>query len=115
MSTVPAAEPVVDLASVSRSFPGPPAVIALRGVDLRIEAGEYVSIVGPSGSGKSTLLHLLGLLDRPTEGEYRLDGVDTGTLTEPQRAALRGSHIGFVFQTFHLLATARWWRTSLWP
>ena len=104
MSTVPAAEPVVELASVSRSFPGPPTVDALRGVDLRIEAGEYVSIVGPSGSGKSTLLHLLGLLDRPTEGKYRLDGVDTGTLTEPQRAALRGSHIGFVFQAFHLLS-----------
>ena len=103
MSTVPAVAPVVELASVTRAFAGSPTVEALRGVDLRIDAGEYVSIVGPSGSGKSTLLHLLGLLDRPTGGTYRLDGVDTRTLSEPERAALRGRRIGFVFQAFHLL------------
>ena len=99
-----AGAPVVELDGVGRSFPGPPPVHALRSVDLGIHAGEYVSIVGPSGSGKSTLLHLLGLLDQPTTGTYRLDGVDTSTLSERARAVLRGSRIGFVFQAFHLLA-----------
>jgi putative ABC transport system ATP-binding protein len=98
------AAPVVELQGVSRSFPGPPEVHAVRGVDLVIEAWEYVSIVGPSGSGKSTLLHLLGLLDLPTSGTYRLDGVDTSQMAEGERAAWRGRKIGFVFQSFHLLA-----------
>jgi len=79
-------------------------VIALEATDLRIEAGQYVSIIGPSGSGKSTLLHILGLLDRPTAGEYLLDGVRAGTASERDRSALRGGRIGFVFQSFHLLA-----------
>jgi putative ABC transport system ATP-binding protein len=96
--------PVVELRSVSRAFPGPPEVRAVTDIDLVIEAGEYVSIVGPSGSGKSTLLHLLGLLDLPTSGTYRLDGVDTSQMTEGERAAWRGRKIGFVFQAFHLLA-----------
>ena len=96
--------PVVVLDGVARTFPGPPPVVALRPTDLVVEAGEYLSIVGPSGSGKSTLLHLLGLLDRPTAGTYRLDGRDTGRLSDRQRTALRGRHIGFVFQAFHLLA-----------
>ncbi len=95
--------PVVDLVDVSRSFPGPPQVDALRGVDLRVELGDYVSIIGPSGSGKSTLLNLLGLLDRPTSGEYLLDGVPTGSASESVRSSLRGGRIGFVFQSFHLL------------
>jgi putative ABC transport system ATP-binding protein len=95
--------PVVELSAVSRSFPGPPEVQAVTDVDLVIEAGEYVSIVGPSGSGKSTLLHLLGLLDVPTAGTYRLDGEDTSQMTEGERAAWRGRKIGFVFQAFHLL------------
>lgn len=68
-----------------------------------IERGDYLALVGPSGSGKSTLLHLLGLLDRPTTGTYHLNGIDTGLLTEPERAGLRASDIGFVFQAFHLL------------
>ncbi|MEZ5374940.1 MAG: ABC transporter ATP-binding protein [Acidimicrobiales bacterium] len=97
--------PVVELSGVSRTFAGTPPVEALRSVDLVIEAGDYLAIVGPSGSGKSTMLHLLGLLDSPTEGSYRLDGVDTADLDERERAALRGSSIGFVFQAFHLLAT----------
>jgi putative ABC transport system ATP-binding protein len=99
-STVPA---VVELVDVTRSFPGPPVVDALRSVNLRIDAGDYVSIIGPSGSGKSTLLNLLGLLDRPTSGDYLLDGVATGRASESVRSALRGGRIGFVFQSFHLL------------
>src|SRR5690606_15623174 len=90
--------PVVEMTGIGRTFPGPPEVHAVRGVDLSVRAGEYVSIVGPSGSGKSTLLHLLGLLDRPTRGSYRLDGVEVGDLPERRRAALRASRIGFVFQ-----------------
>jgi putative ABC transport system ATP-binding protein len=95
---------VVEMIGVGRSFPGPPEVHAVRAVDLRIEAGEYVSIVGPSGSGKSTLLHLLGLLDRPTSGTYLLDGEDVSELSERRRSTVRGERIGFVFQAFHLLA-----------
>lgn len=97
------APPVVELNEVSRSFPGPPPVTALHPVSLRVEAGEYLSIVGPSGSGKSTLLNLLGLLDRPSSGEYWLDGIATHTVEERRRTALRGGLIGFVFQAFHLL------------
>lgn len=76
---------------------------AVREVDLRIDSGEYLCIVGPSGSGKSTLLQLLGLLDRPTSGSYRLSGVEVESLSERRRSALRGLGIGFVFQAFHLL------------
>jgi len=95
--------PVIDLRGLSRSFPGDPPVEALRRVDLTVQRGDYVSIVGPSGSGKSTLLHILGLLDRPTAGDYLLDGVSTATVSEDERARLRGGRIGFVFQAFHLL------------
>jgi putative ABC transport system ATP-binding protein len=97
------ATPVVEMTGVQRVFPGPPEVAAIRHADLVIRTGEYLSIVGPSGSGKSTLLHLLGLLDTPTGGTYRLDGVDVSTLRERRRAVLRGERIGFVFQAFHLL------------
>jgi putative ABC transport system ATP-binding protein len=95
--------PVVELIGVSRSFPGEPPVHALRNVDLVVDRGEYVAVVGPSGSGKSTLLNVVGCLDRPTAGTYRLDGIDVGQLTGDQRAAARGRRIGFVFQGFHLL------------
>ncbi len=95
--------PVVEFLEVARSFPGTPTVHALRACSLSINTGEYVSIVGPSGSGKSTMLNLLGLLDQPTSGDYLLDGVNTSTLNEDERAHLRGSSIGFVFQSFHLL------------
>ena len=98
-------EPVVDIVGVSRVFDSTPPVHALRDVNLTVEAGEYVSIVGPSGSGKSTLLNILGLLDRPTEGSYYLDGIDTSRLNDKRRAAMRGQRIGFVFQAFHLLNT----------
>jgi len=95
--------PIVQLTNVTRSFPGPPEVQALKAINLRIDKGEYVSIVGPSGSGKSTMLNVLGLLDRPSVGEYYLDGELTQLASEDERAALRGGKVGFVFQSFHLL------------
>jgi ABC-type lipoprotein export system ATPase subunit len=79
-------------------------VVAVRDVDLTLERGESVAIVGPSGSGKSTLMNILGCLDRPTSGHYLFEGVDVGHLTDDERAALRAEKIGFVFQSFHLLA-----------
>lgn len=95
---------MIELRDVSREFQvGDECVHALRHVDLTIRAGEYVAIMGPSGSGKSTLLNILGLLDRPNAGSYRLAGVETTTLDEEQRAQLRQQQIGFVFQAFHLV------------
>jgi putative ABC transport system ATP-binding protein len=95
--------PVIEFDGTGRTYPGPPPVTALRPARLVVGRGEYVTVVGPSGSGKSTFLNLTGLLDRPTEGVYRLDGIDTAALDERDRTALRGRRIGFVFQSFHLL------------
>jgi len=95
--------PVLRLAAVRREFESDPPVVALDVVELTVGTGEYLAIVGPSGSGKSTLLNVLGLLDRPTAGVYELDGIDTGALSDRERAALRAERIGFVFQSFHLL------------
>lgn len=82
---------------------GDSVVKALDGIDLRILKGEYVAIMGPSGSGKSTMMNLLGCLDRPTEGTYRLNGTDVGRMDDDRLSAVRGREIGFVFQSFNLL------------
>ena len=103
-ATPPDTVPAIELRDVTRSFPGPPEVQALKGVSVSVADGDYVSVTGPSGSGKSTMLNILGLLDRPTVGEYRLGGVLTGALGEDERAALRARHLGFVFQAFHLMS-----------
>lgn len=95
--------PVVELEGVTRTFPGSPPVEAVKDADLTVAEGDYVTIVGPSGSGKSTLLHILGCLDTPTAGTYRLLGLDVGGLSDGKRTSLRGTEVGFVFQAFHLL------------
>ncbi len=95
---------MIELQNVSRSFTvGDQQVAALRDINLRFDAGEYLSIMGPSGSGKSTLLNLLGLLDRPTSGTYLLDGGNVTDLNDEQQARVRREKIGFVFQSFHLV------------
>ena len=95
---------MIHLAGVQRTYVvGGGPVRALKEVNLRIESGEYVSIMGPSGSGKSTLLHILGCLDRPTAGSYQFGGEEIARLTEFQLSRLRRDRIGFVFQFFHLV------------
>jgi putative ABC transport system ATP-binding protein len=95
---------MIELRSVSRDFQvGDTSVHALRDLDLDVAAGEYLAIMGPSGSGKSTLLNILGCLDRPTSGTYKLDGLDVGSLPDAAMAEVRLRKIGFVFQFFHLV------------
>ncbi len=95
---------MIELRRLTRHFRvGEGTVRALDGIDLEVPDGDYLAIMGPSGSGKSTLLHLLGCLDRPTSGSYRLDGREVATLPEDELCAVRGRKIGFVFQFFHLV------------
>jgi putative ABC transport system ATP-binding protein len=95
---------MIELKDVCRTFTvGDQQVAALRDINLRLDAAEYISIMGPSGSGKSTLLNLLGLLDRPTSGTYLLDEGNVTDLTDEQQARVRREKIGFVFQSFHLV------------
>jgi putative ABC transport system ATP-binding protein len=99
-----AAESLIEIRDVTKTYGhGETAVHALQGVSLRIEAGEYVAVMGSSGSGKSTLMNILGCLDVPTRGEYWLDGSDVARLTEDQQALVRGRKIGFIFQSFNLI------------
>jgi putative ABC transport system ATP-binding protein len=97
----PPAGPVLDLHGVRKVYPGPLEV--LHGIDLTIEQGELVAIIGPSGSGKSTLLHLMGTLDRPSSGTVAVDGHEIAGMGDQQLSALRARRIGFVFQQFFLL------------
>lgn len=100
-------ETVIDMRGISRSFPmGDSIVHALRDLDLSIRRGEYVTIMGPSGSGKSTLMNIIGCLDRPNKGEYRLNGKQVARMKDAELAHVRNREIGFVFQTFNLLQRA---------
>src|ERR1700712_1287950 len=93
-----AAEEVVSLHGITKSFATDPVVNVLVGIDLSLARGEWLAITGPSGAGKSTLLNIIGCIDSPTTGSYRLDGVETTFLSDKQRAGLRSQRIGFVFQ-----------------
>lgn len=98
--------PIIELKDVGKVYQmDEVGVQALKGVDLKIEKGDFVAIMGPSGSGKSTLLHMIGILDKPTTGKIYLDGVDVSRLKDSELARLRGEKIGFVFQFFNLYPT----------
>jgi putative ABC transport system ATP-binding protein len=94
---------VVSLTEVVKEYPGSPPVRAIDGIDLTVDEGEFLAVVGPSGSGKSTLLNLIGALDVPSSGHVHIAGHDIGRLNDADLSALRNRHIGFVFQTFNLI------------
>ncbi|MFC6157597.1 ABC transporter ATP-binding protein [Kribbella sp. NPDC058693] len=99
-----AADALIDIRDVTKTYGhGETAVHALQGVSLRVDAGEYVAVMGSSGSGKSTLMNILGCLDVPSRGEYWLDGSNVARLSEDQQALVRGRKIGFIFQSFNLI------------
>ena len=101
---MPHAESLIELSGIERTFTlGDSQVHALRDINLQIMPGEYISVMGPSGSGKSTLLNMLGLLDRPDAGIYKLEGRDITTLNPNEQAKVRSERIGFIFQSFHLV------------
>jgi ABC-type lipoprotein export system ATPase subunit len=95
---------MVKLAGIGRRYGTVAPVVALRGIDLEVHAGEWVAVVGASGSGKTTLLNIVGCLDRQSDGTYWFDGIDVAALSDRQRVGLRSRRIGFIFQSFHLLA-----------
>lgn len=95
--------PALEMVNVVKEYPGTPPVRALNGVSLKVHAGELTAIVGPSGSGKSTMLHVMGTLDRPTEGSVFIDGHEVSALSDRKLSAVRSALVGFVFQQFFLL------------
>src|SRR5436190_7012212 len=98
-------EPIIRLEGLEKRYDlGEAEVRALRGVDLAVEPGAYVAIMGPSGSGKSTMLNLIGCLDRPTAGRYYLGGLDVSCMPDDELSEARGSKIGFIFQSYNLIA-----------
>ena len=105
VATAAAANHLIEMRELVRMYElGPQKIYALSGVNLTIDHGEYVAIMGPSGSGKSTLMNMIGCLDTPTSGSYLLDGIAVETMSEDELAAVRNHKIGFVFQTFNLLS-----------
>ncbi|MGZ3745119.1 MAG: ABC transporter ATP-binding protein, partial [Pseudobdellovibrionaceae bacterium] len=107
---------MIEIRNITKSYQmGTTRVEALKGVSLTIEDGDFVAIMGPSGSGKSTLMHILGLLDIPTEGSYKLHGREVSKLSEDELAILRRDEIGFVFQQFNLLPRMPAWQNVSLP
>ena len=107
---------VIELKDIHHAYvTGPETTHALRGIDFSVEAGEFVAVIGPSGSGKSTLMNILGCLDVPTSGTYKIEGIDTALYDEDTLAELRAARIGFVFQSFNLLPRASVLRNVMLP